>query len=144
LPSTRYSTTSASARQKKRAHPPKCATCRARWLLPPGAGDIDDQRGWIWYGLASAHHAKDELDQAAEWYQRLIDGRLTRLVLPLQYVRSLYYAAQIHDSRGETEKAAEHYRRFLEHWEDGEIDRDRVADAQKRLAALTAGSPDHP
>jgi len=52
---------------------------------------------------------------------------------PIEFVRSVYFLAEIHERQGDRGKTSEYYRRFLEYWGDGDIDRDRVADARKRL-----------
>jgi hypothetical protein len=40
---------------------------------------------------------------------------------------------KIYEKRGEMERAREYYRRLLEYWKDGDIDRDRVAEARATL-----------
>jgi len=54
---------------------------------------------------------------------------------PIEYVRGLYFTAQAYDRLGDTARAREHYARFLKHWKDGDIDRDKVADAIKKLGS---------
>ena len=34
-----------------------------------------------------------------------------------------------------THAAGEHYRRFLNYWKDGDIDRDKVAEAMKKITS---------
>jgi len=48
-------------------------------------------------------------------------------------VRSFYYLGQIEEQAGEREKAREHYRRFVSYWKDGDLDRERVADAERKI-----------
>jgi hypothetical protein len=45
----------------------------------------------------------------------------------------LYFLGQIAERQGDRGKAAAFYRRFLQYWGDGDIDRDRVAEARKRI-----------
>jgi len=47
------------------------------------------------------------------------------------YVRSYYLLGQIALERGDLEEARTHYQRFLDHWADGDLDRDRVAQAKR-------------
>ena len=54
---------------------------------------------------------------------------------PIEYVRSLYHLAGIAEGSGDAAKAVEYYRRFLGYWGDGEIDRDKVEIARRKLRA---------
>ena len=47
-------------------------------------------------------------------------------------MRSFYYLGQIAERQGDAAKAREHYKRFLSYWKDGDIDRDKVAEAIKK------------
>jgi hypothetical protein len=51
----------------------------------------------------------------------------------MQFVRSLYFLGQINERNGDTEKARSFYRRFVQYWENGEIDRERVAEARRKI-----------
>ena len=57
-----------------------------------------------------------------------------RLFTPIEYVRSHYYLAAIAERTGDAAKAREHYQRFLFYWRDGDIDRDKVAEAIKKTS----------
>ena len=59
---------------------------------------------------------------------------MRRLNYPIEFVRSLYFLGQIAERQGDRARAAEYYRRFLQYWGDGDIDRDKVADARKKIA----------
>jgi hypothetical protein len=48
-------------------------------------------------------------------------------------VRSLYHLAAIAEAAGDGASAVEYYRRFLGYWGDGEIDRDKVEIARRKL-----------
>jgi tetratricopeptide (TPR) repeat protein len=87
----------------------------------------------IWYSLASAYLAAGQEDQAAEWFGRIIESSIERNMSPIKYVRSFYFLGKIHENRGEMEKAREYYRRFYEYWKDGDLDRDRVEEARRKL-----------
>jgi hypothetical protein len=56
--------------------------------------------------------------------------------MPIEYVRSLYLLATIHEKLGDRARARDHYRRFLDHWRAGDLDRDKVADAERQLKSL--------
>jgi hypothetical protein len=51
---------------------------------------------------------------------------------PADRVRAQPLAA-IAEAAGDGAKAADYYRRFLGHWGDGEIDRDKVEIARRKL-----------
>ncbi len=55
---------------------------------------------------------------------------------PCSNVRALERLGGIHHSLGDGAAAAGYYRRFLDSWDEGEIDRDDVARARRRLAKL--------
>ena len=69
-------------------------------------------------------------------FDRIVDGGFQRVVFPIEYVRSFYFLGQIAEKQGNRDKAREHYRRFVDYWKSGDLDRDRVTDAQKKLAGL--------
>lgn len=50
-------------------------------------------------------------------------------------MRSFYFLGKIHENGGEVEKARRNYRRFVEYGKDGDLDRERVAEAEKKLLA---------
>ncbi len=86
----------------------------------------------IWFSLASAHMVAGDEEEAAEWFQQIIESTTERVEWPIPYVRSFYFLGQIHENRGEMEKAREYYRRFYEYWKDGDMDRERVEEARKK------------
>jgi hypothetical protein len=47
----------------------------------------------------------------------------------------LYLLATILEQRNQAAESREYYRRFLEHWRDGDLDREKVADAERKLKA---------
>jgi tetratricopeptide (TPR) repeat protein len=97
-------------------------------LMPQDADHVD-----IWYSLASAHLASGDREEAGRWYERVAESGMLRINQPLQYVRSLYFLGKIQEDKGETEKAREYYQRFVDYWKDGDIDRERVEEAQSKL-----------
>jgi tetratricopeptide (TPR) repeat protein len=87
----------------------------------------------IWYALAAAHLAAGNFGEAARRFEKVISAGRIRGNYPLEFVRSLYFLGQLADRQGERMKAADYYRRFLRYWGDGDIDRDKVADARKKI-----------
>jgi tetratricopeptide (TPR) repeat protein/predicted Ser/Thr protein kinase len=90
----------------------------------------------IWFGLGSAYLAAGNLTEAAARFEKIVSGGTQRAYTPLEYVRSFYFLGQINEKQGNRDKAREHYRKFVDYWKDGDIDRDRVADAVKKLATF--------
>ena len=89
----------------------------------------------IWFDLGTAYVAAGNDAEAAVRFQRIVDS-IERREYPLQYVRSLYFLGQIAERRGDREKAHTFYQRFVDCWGDGDIDRERIADAKKKLGAV--------
>jgi TolA-binding protein len=87
----------------------------------------------IWFDYASAQMQAGNLADARARFQRIVDSGVMRAGYPMQFVRSLYFLGQINERQGNAERARAFYRRFVQYWGDGEIDRERVADARKRL-----------
>jgi hypothetical protein len=52
---------------------------------------------------------------------------------PVQFVRSFYFLGTLHEKRGDMAKARDAYRRFVRYWKDGDLDRERVAEAERKL-----------
>ena len=52
---------------------------------------------------------------------------------PIQYRRSFYFLGTLHEKRGDMAKARDAYRRFVRYWKDGNLDRERVAEAERKL-----------
>jgi tetratricopeptide (TPR) repeat protein len=115
---------------------------KAEGLLPPGPtnatgpGTPRQAHIPIWFNLGRAYLEAGQLAPAAERFRRIANGRFVRLFMPLEYVRSLYYVAQIAEKQGDRTAARDYYSRFLRHWKDGDIDRDKVAEATRKLASL--------
>ncbi len=89
----------------------------------------------IWYSLAHAHMEADKDHKAIEWFGRVAKSGAEHIWWPIPYVRSFYFLGKIHENRGEMDKAREYYRRFYEYWKDGDMDRERVEEARKKLAS---------
>lgn len=87
----------------------------------------------IWFALGSAYLAAGKDADAAPQFQRIVDSS-ARVATPIEFVRSLYFHGQIAERQGDRDKARAYYRRFVGYWSDGDIDRDRVAEARKKIA----------
>jgi tetratricopeptide (TPR) repeat protein len=92
------------------------------------------QHAPIWFSLASAYLSAGESERAAEWFERITESTTERLWEPIPFVRSFYFLGRIYETRGETEKAREYYRRFYDYWKTGDIDRERVEEAKKKIS----------
>ena len=69
-----------------------------------------------------------------EGLQRIVDAGRGRVGAPLEFVRSLYLLGQINEQTGDRAKATAYYRRFVQYWGDGDMDRDKIAEAKKKIA----------
>jgi len=90
----------------------------------------------LWYELATVYRKLGSADEAELRYRRITESGVEHLYHPVQYIRSHYYLAKLLEERGDASGARTAYRKFLDFWDNGEIDRDLVADARTRLAAL--------
>jgi tetratricopeptide (TPR) repeat protein len=86
----------------------------------------------MWYSFAQALLESGREEEAARWFERITDSTTERILWPLHSIRSLYFLAKIHEKRGDEERARDYYRRFLEYWKDGDLDRERVAEAREK------------
>jgi tetratricopeptide (TPR) repeat protein/tRNA A-37 threonylcarbamoyl transferase component Bud32 len=103
----------------------------AESMLPPRGSE--GVHALIWYSLATAHRLAGNDGEALGWYRRIAESREERLFEPLRYVRSFYFLGKLHEAEGDHEAARESYQRFLVHFENGEIDRDLVREAEAEL-----------
>jgi tetratricopeptide (TPR) repeat protein len=82
------------------------------------------------FPLAEIRLQEGDADGAAELFTRITEMQSQRLYSPYEYVRSFYYLGKIAQQDGDRASARRHYERFLEYWGDGELDRERVAEAR--------------
>jgi tetratricopeptide (TPR) repeat protein len=99
-------------------------------LLPRAWGE---EHPAVWFALGQAHLEAGEESEAARWFQKIVDSTTERFSAPITYIRSLYFLGHIHENRGETELARSYYQRFLDYWEEGDIDRERIESVQPKL-----------
>ena len=88
----------------------------------------------IWFDLASAQMLAGDLIGAKAHFQRLVDSGVMRTGSEMEFVRSLYFLGQISERQGDREKARTFFRRFVGYWNDGDLDRERVAEARRKTA----------
>ena len=88
--------------------------------------------------LAKAALETGHRDEARRALVRVTEGGLERLISPIAYLRALALLARFEEQAGRTAEARRLYERYLDCWKDGEIDREEVARAGRRLAALRA------
>jgi tetratricopeptide (TPR) repeat protein len=96
-----------------------------RWRFP--------QHVPIWFSLARAYFEAGDEDSSAEWFRRITESTNEQLQWPILYVRSFYFLGNIHENRGEMDEARKNYRRFYEYWKEGDLDRERVEEAKRKL-----------
>jgi tetratricopeptide (TPR) repeat protein len=106
---------------------------QAQTLLPSRGFSCTTQHVPIWFSLASTHLAAGDEGRAEPWFRRITESTSEHIWWPIPYVRSFYFLGKIHENRGEMEKARECYRRFHEYWKDGDMDRERVEEAKRKL-----------
>jgi eukaryotic-like serine/threonine-protein kinase len=108
--------------------------------LPPGpvgvgaAFPLRQPRAIAEYVQGRARLGLGDHAGAQRHFETVVNSGYLRLFTPFEYVRSHYYLGQIAEKAGDSVKAREHYKRFLFYWKDGDIDRDKVADAIKKTS----------
>ncbi len=100
----------------------------AETLVRPG-----DSNSEFYFELGSAYVETGRDADAAPYFERIINSGTLRANDPIPFVRSLYFLGQINERKGDRVKATEYYRRFIQYWGDGDMDRERIADARKKL-----------
>jgi serine/threonine protein kinase/tetratricopeptide (TPR) repeat protein len=106
----------------------------AQAVLTPGLGPGALPHMGVWFALGSAEFAAGNRGDAAAHFQRIVDAGRGRVGSPVQFVRSLYLLGQINEQTGDRARATGYYRRFVDYWGEGDMDKDNVADAKKKLA----------
>jgi hypothetical protein len=90
--------------------------------------------------IALARAALDggEVEEAKGALEKVVEAGPARVFRPLDYVRGLALLARLEEKAGRTTEARALLEKYVGYWKDGQIDRDEVARAGKRLAALRA------
>jgi tetratricopeptide (TPR) repeat protein/TolB-like protein/predicted Ser/Thr protein kinase len=106
---------------------------QAEALLPPhGSFPFPSNHVPLWFAFASASLAVGHDADALEAFRRITHSGYEHAYFPIEYVRSWYYLGQIYEKQGDRDKARQAYARFAGYWKDGDIDRDRVAEARSK------------
>jgi len=113
-------------------------------LLPSGRQwPVFADQALILFTLAEVRLRDGDAAGAAELFTLIIESGSQRLYYPYEYVRSFYYLGKIAEDDGDAAAARRHYQRFLDYWGEGELDRDRVAEARAFNARATS-APGNP
>ena len=89
-----------------------------------------------WDALGEALIGAGRLQEAAVQFEKIAASGHEHARFPLHYVRSFYRLGSIYERLGDSVRAREAYRRFLGYWKNGTIDRERVAEAERKLTTL--------
>jgi tetratricopeptide (TPR) repeat protein len=94
------------------------------------------------FDLARAYDAAGKPDSAALFFERYVAtpywNKLNIDMDPIRLPAIRERLGQLYESMGKTDKAVEQYRAFIDLWKNADPElQPRVADARKRLAALT-------
>ena len=85
----------------------------------------------VWYALGEAELASGRPRKALGWFRKVMTSGVEHVDFPVLYVRGFYFLlGKIHDELGQQQESRLHFERFLDHWEDGDLDRHWVAQAQ--------------
>jgi tetratricopeptide (TPR) repeat protein len=88
----------------------------------------------LWSALGQAHLASGREKEALPWFKKVNESITEHIYEPIDYVRSFYFLGKIYEQQGDMPRARDYYRRFVEQWKDGDLDRERIAEAQKKIA----------
>jgi tetratricopeptide (TPR) repeat protein len=103
-----------------------------RTLSPHGIVPPPPPHARLWFDLGRAYLAAGDDQNAATRFERVVT-RSEGVLNPIEVVRSLYLLGQIAERRGDRDKARQYYQRFVDRWGGGELDREQVADAKRKL-----------
>jgi tetratricopeptide (TPR) repeat protein len=98
------------------------------------SANFDEEGMQMTFFLGEALWTNDEHERAVEHFLLITDATLGRLENPVAYVRSLWYLGTYYAEIGDRAQAEQYYTRYLGYWGDGQVDRDRVAQAREYLA----------
>jgi tetratricopeptide (TPR) repeat protein/predicted Ser/Thr protein kinase len=107
------------------------AALTPRMALPVAAG----LHVLTWAALGQAYFEAGRYAEALPWFEKAAAAGVERVSHPVPFVRSFYYLGRLYEQQGNASKAREAYRRFLSYWKDGDLDRDRVAEAQRKISS---------
>jgi tetratricopeptide (TPR) repeat protein/TolB-like protein/predicted Ser/Thr protein kinase len=104
-----------------------------RTLSPYGILPPPPPHARVWFDFGRAYLAAGDDQNAATRFERVVT-RSEGVLYPIEVVRSLYFLGEIAERRGDRDKARQYYQKFVDHWGSGEIDRDHVTEAKRKLA----------
>ena len=84
--------------------------------------------------LAMEHPARGGGVEAEFTLERIVNAGHERVFGGARYVQAHFLLAEIYDRRGDGARARPLYTRFLDYWRDGDMDRERIAIAQRKIA----------
>jgi tetratricopeptide (TPR) repeat protein len=108
---------------------------KAQKMLPLHGPTIGppSSHGDLWFAAALACIKAGRDGDAAQLLERLQTGHERQFAMEA-YARSFFLLGQIYERRGDSARAREQYARFLDLWRDGDLEREWVAEAQKKLS----------
>ena len=106
----------------------------AKSLLSPNGGSLEIAVD-VHYDLARAYIANGKSQKARQELESVLEAGVIRIERPVRYVRSLYLLGEIAEAQGDREQARGFYQRFLDHWGDGDMDRERVEHARRFISS---------
>ena len=86
-----------------------------------------------WSALGRALFETGRLGEALPWFQKVAASGQEHLREPIDFVRSFYFLGRIYEQQGDTVNSRDAFRRFVGYWKDGDIDRDRIAEALRKI-----------
>jgi tetratricopeptide (TPR) repeat protein/TolB-like protein/predicted Ser/Thr protein kinase len=89
----------------------------------------------LWLALAQAYARAGNDAEAARWLEHL-QASYDRAFAVDGWGRSFFLLGQIYERQGDTARARAQYAKFLELWGDGDLARDRIAQARQKLRIL--------
>jgi tetratricopeptide (TPR) repeat protein/predicted Ser/Thr protein kinase len=107
----------------------------AQAALSPRAVGAGSPHISIWSSLARALFESGRGSEALPWFEKVAGSGYEHARDPIDFVRSFYFLGRIYEQQGDMTRAREAYRRFVGYWKDGDLDRDRIAEAQRKIAS---------
>ena len=93
----------------------------------------------LWDRLAEAYLQAGQDTDAEQLLEKMLAHGPGRIFSPPQYILSHYRLGKLREKRGDDQRARELYQKFVEYWQDGDMEREAIADAQRFLSAGSSG-----
>jgi tetratricopeptide (TPR) repeat protein len=104
-------------------------------LLPSQVYDLQNQAFYI-DSLASAYYKTGDIEEAKNYYERIVSLTWGLVKYGNIYARSFYWLGKIYQEMGLADDAVEHYKKFLSLWKEADSGHEETADAKKQLVVL--------